>query len=99
MTVAYVVTNPDPNLAASMATYDTAMDLPPANITDMALPAPADPTAVCQIECSTGEDRLDAEAIHSMAPYANILFVHPPVPETIGDAGLAPGSPGDRDDR
>ncbi|MGH3407942.1 MAG: S53 family peptidase [Streptosporangiaceae bacterium] len=87
VTVAYVVTNPDPGLAASMATYDTAMDLPPANITDMALPAPTDPTAVCQIECSTGEDQLDAEAIHSMAPFANILFVHPPVPETIGMQG------------
>ena len=87
VTVAYVVTNPDPGLAASLATYDTAMDLPPANITDMALPAPTDPTAVCQIECSTGEDRLDAEAIHSMAPYANILFVHPPVPETVGMQG------------
>jgi hypothetical protein len=87
VTVAYVVTNPDPGLEASMATYDAAMDLPPANITDMALPAPANPSATCQIECSTGEDRLDAEAIHSMAPYANILFVHPPVPETIGMQG------------
>jgi hypothetical protein len=87
VTVAYVVTNPDPNLATSMASYDTAMDLPPANITEMALPAPASPSAVCQIECSTGEDRLDAEAIHSMAPYANILFVSPPVPETIGMQG------------
>src|SRR6202030_436427 len=44
VTVAYVVTNPDPGLAANLATYDTAMDLPPANITDMALPAPTDPT-------------------------------------------------------
>jgi hypothetical protein len=87
VTVAYVVTNPDPGLAASMATYDTAMNLPPANITDMALPAPGNPSAVCQIECSTGEDQLDAEAIHSMAPYANIIFVHPPVPETIGMQG------------
>jgi Subtilase family len=87
VTVAYVVTNPDPGLAASLAAYDTAMDLPPANITDMALPAPTDPSAVCQVECSTGEDRLDAEAIHSMAPYANILFVHPPVPETVGMQG------------
>ena len=87
VTVAYVVTNPDPGLAASLAAYDAAMNLPPANITDMALPAPTDPSAVCQIECSTGEDRLDAEAIHSMAPYANILFVHPPVPETVGMQG------------
>jgi hypothetical protein len=87
VTVAYVVTNPDPGLAASMATYDTAMNLPPANITDMALPTPSNPSFVCQIECSTGEDRLDAEAIHSMAPYANIIFVHPPVPETIGMQG------------
>jgi Subtilase family len=87
VTVAYVVTNPDPNLAASMTTYDTAMDLPPADITDMALPAPTDPSAVCKIECSTGEDQLDAEAIHSMAPFAKILFVHPPVPETIGMQG------------
>ena len=87
VTVAYVVTNPDPGLEASMTSYDTAMDLPPADITDMALPAPADPSAVCQVECSTGEDRLDAEAIHSMAPYAKIIFVHPPVPETIGIQG------------
>lgn len=87
VTVAYVVTNPDPGLAASLATYDTAMNLPPANITDMALPAPADPSFVCQVECSPGEDRLDAEAIHSMAPFANIIFVHPPVPETIGMQG------------
>jgi Subtilase family len=87
VTVAYVVTNPDPGLAASLAAYDTAMNLPPANITDMALPAPANPSAVCQVECSTVEDRLDAEAIHSMAPYANILFVHPPVPETVGMQG------------
>ena len=87
VTVAYVVTNPDPGLAASMASYDTAMDLPPANITDMALPAPGNPSFVCQVECSAGEDRLDAEAIHSMAPYANIIFVHPPVPETIGMQG------------
>ena len=87
VTVAYIVTNPDPNLQTSLANYDAAMDLPPANITDMALPAPADPSAPCQIECSPGEDRLDAEAIHSMAPFANILFVHPPVPETIGMQG------------
>ncbi|HEX6522863.1 MAG TPA: S8 family serine peptidase [Streptosporangiaceae bacterium] len=87
VTVAYVVTNPDPNLGTALATYDAAMDLPPADITDMALPAPTDPSAPCQIECSTGEDRLDAEAIHSMAPFAKILFVHPPVPETIGMQG------------
>ena len=87
VTVAYVVTNPDPGLVTSLAAYDTAMSLPPANITDMALPAPTDPSAVCQVECSTGEDRLDAEAIHSMAPYANIIFVHPPVPETVGMQG------------
>jgi hypothetical protein len=87
VTVAYVVTNPDPGLEASLATYDAAMNLPPADITDMALPAPTDPSAVCQVECSTGEDRLDAEAIHSMAPFAKILFVHPPVPETIGMQG------------
>jgi subtilase family serine protease len=87
VTVAYVVTNPDPGLAASLQSYDTAMSLPPATISDLALPAPTNPSFVCQIECSTGEDRLDAEAIHSMAPYANILFVHPPVPETIGMQG------------
>jgi hypothetical protein len=87
VTVAYVVTNPDPGLAASMATYDAAMDLPRADITEMALPAPTNPSAVCQVECSTVEDRIDAEAIHSMAPYAKILFVHPPVPETVGMQG------------
>jgi hypothetical protein len=87
VTVAYIVTNPDPGLAGAMTAYDTAMNLPPANITQMALPAPSNPSFVCQIECSTGEDRLDAEAIHSMAPYANIIFVHPSVPETVGMQG------------
>jgi subtilase family serine protease len=87
VTVAYVVTNPDPDLVSSMATYDAAMDLPPADISDMALPAPANPAFTCQVECSTGEDELDAEAIHSMAPYAKIIFVHPSVPETIGMQG------------
>ena len=85
VTVAYVVTNPDPGLAASMASYDTQMSLPPVNISDVQIPA--GPAFTCQIECSTGEDRLDAEAIHSMAPYASILFVHPAVPETIGMQG------------
>jgi subtilase family serine protease len=87
VTVAYVVTNPDPGLAASMVSYDTTMDLPPANITDMTLPAASNPSFTCQIECDTTEDRLDAESIHSMAPYANIIFVHPSVPETIGMQG------------
>jgi hypothetical protein len=87
VTVAYIVTNPDPNLDASMASYDAQMDLPPADITQMTLPAPTDPNFACQIECSTGEDELDAEAIHSMAPFAKILFVHPSVPETIGMQG------------
>jgi subtilase family serine protease len=87
VTVAYIVTNPDPNLASTLASYSTAMNLPPANITQMQLPAATDPTAPCLVECSTGEDRLDAEAIHAMAPYANILFVHPSVPETIGMQG------------
>src|SRR5215471_10411961 len=50
VTVAYVVTNPDPGLATSMASYDAQMNLPPANITDMALPAPANPSFVCQVE-------------------------------------------------
>ena len=86
-TVAYVVTNPDPNLTTALATYDTAMNLPPANISQMGLPAPANPSFTCQVECSAGEDQLDAEAIHSMAPYANILFVHPSVPETVGMQG------------
>ncbi len=87
VTVAYIVTNPDPKLQASMASYDAAMHLPPAEIKELALPAPTTPSAACRVECSTGEDRLDAEAIHSMAPYAHILFVSPPVPETVGMQG------------
>ncbi|HUC59944.1 MAG TPA: S8 family serine peptidase [Streptosporangiaceae bacterium] len=85
VTVAFVVTNPDPGLAANMTSYDTAMDLPPANVSEMTLPATGPFT--CQIECDTTEDRLDAESIHSMAPYANLLFVSPSVPETIGIQG------------
>jgi Subtilase family len=87
VTVAYVVTNPDPDLLASMTAYDKAMHLPSADITEAALPAPADPAAPCRVECTPIEDQLDAEAIHSMAPYAKILFVHPPVPETLGMQG------------
>jgi hypothetical protein len=87
VTVAYIVTNPDPNIATSMANYDKAMDLPAAHITQMAIPAATDPHSTCTVECDTGEDELDAEAVHSMAPDANILFVHPSVPETIGMQG------------
>ncbi|HEY3906510.1 MAG TPA: S8 family serine peptidase [Streptosporangiaceae bacterium] len=87
VTVAYIVTNPDPTLVASMASYDAQMNLPAADITDMALPAPTNPAFTCQVECSNGEDELDAEAIHSMAPFAKIIFVHPSVPETIGMQG------------
>jgi hypothetical protein len=87
VTVAYIVTNPDPNLASSMASYDKAMDLPAAHITQMTIPGASDPGFTCTVECATGEDELDAEAIHSMAPYAHILFVHPAVPETIGMQG------------
>ena len=81
VTVAYIVTNPDPNLETSMQSYDAQMNLPPADITQMALPPPTDPNFTCQVECSAGEDQLDAEAIHSMAPFAKIIFVHPSVPE------------------
>jgi Subtilase family len=87
VTVAYVVTNPDPTLETTLAKYSTAMDLPPANISQIGLPAPTNPSFTCQVECSAGEDQLDAESIHSMAPYANILFVHPSIPETIGMQG------------
>jgi subtilase family serine protease len=87
VTVAYIVTNPDPNIATSMANYDKAMDLPAAHITQMAIPAATGSHVTCTVECDTGEDELDAEAIHSMAPDANILFVHPSVPETIGMQG------------
>src|ERR1700677_2820021 len=83
VTVAYVVTNPDPGLEAAVASYDAAMDLPPANITDLALPAATTPSAGYEIKCITSEDRLEAEAILSMAPSANFLFAHPPVPETL----------------
>jgi hypothetical protein len=87
VTVAYVVTNPDPDLASALAAYSTAMDLPAADVSDMTLPAPADPNFTCVVECDAGEDQLDAESIHSMAPYAKILFVHPSVPETVGMQG------------
>src|SRR5579863_1797775 len=87
VTVAYIVTNPDPDLVSGLASYDAQMDLPTANISDVTLPAPSNPAFVCQIECSNVEDQLDAEAIHSMAPYAKILFVHPSVPETVGMQG------------
>ncbi len=85
VTVAFVVPNPDPGLATTLASYDTTMDLPPANLSDIQLPA--GPSFTCKIECDTTEDRLDAESIHSMAPYANLLFVHPSVPESIGMQG------------
>ena len=86
VTVAYVVTNPDPGLAAAMASYDAAMDLPPANITDVALPAPTNPPPPARSSAppaKTARRRGD--------PFDGALrehFFRPPAgPETLGMQG------------
>ena len=85
-TIAFIVTEPDPDLQAALDRYDAALNLPPANVTEMTLPK-GTPGQACQVECTEGEDQLDAESIHAMAPYAKLLFISPPVPETIGMQG------------
>jgi hypothetical protein len=86
-TVAFVVTNPDDGLEAELNQFSKDMKLPKPDIEKLAMPVPSTPAPVCKVECSPGEDRLDAESIHMMAPYAKLLFVSPPVPETIGMQG------------
>ena len=96
VTVAYVVTNPDPGLEASMTNYDTAMDLPPANITDMALPGAGQPDRGLpdRVQHRRGPARRGGD------PLDGAVREHPLRPPAgTGDhrhAGLATGSPGHR---
>lgn len=87
-TVAYIVSNPDNTLSSVLQQYDNTLGLPPANLTQITYPAAA-PGATCSIEtlCDPTEDQLDAESIHTMAPYAHIIFVTTPVVETFGMQG------------
>ncbi|MBO0708573.1 MAG: hypothetical protein J2P44_09435, partial [Candidatus Dormibacteraeota bacterium] len=87
-TVAYIVSNPDNSLSSVLGQYDSLLGLPPASLTQITYPA-ATPGATCSVEqlCDPTEDELDAESIHTMAPYAHILFVTTPVVETFGIQG------------
>lgn len=87
-TVAYIVSNPDTELSPVLDQYDQQLGLPPANLTQITYPAAA-PGSTCDIQslCDPTEDELDAESIHTMAPYAHIIFVSTPVVETYGMQG------------
>jgi hypothetical protein len=87
-TVAYIVSNPDTTLSSVLQQYDQTLGLPPANLTQITYPA-ATPGSSCNIDslCDPTEDELDAESIHTMAPYAHIIFVTTPVVETFGMQG------------
>ncbi len=87
-TVAYIVSNPDNTLSSVLQQYSSTLGLPPADITQITYPAAA-PNATCSVEslCDPTEDELDAESIHTMAPYAHIIFVTTPVVETFGIQG------------
>ncbi len=87
-TVAYIVSNPDNTLSSVLQQYDQTLGLPPASLTQITYPA-ATPGSTCDVQslCDPTEDELDAESIHTMAPYAHILFVTTPVVETLGMQG------------
>ncbi len=88
-TVAILLSSPDPQLPQVISQYSTSLGLPQPVITMTQFPASNPPATGCSFEqaCSPGEDRLDAESIHTMAPYAKLLFVYTPVPETLGIQG------------
>ncbi|MBN9620114.1 MAG: S8 family serine peptidase [Actinobacteria bacterium] len=88
-TVAILLSSPDPQLPSVLANYDQALGLPAAQLTMMQWPQTNPPTTSCTFEqaCGPGEDRLDAESIHRMAPFAKLLFVYTPMPETLGVQG------------
>lgn len=88
-TVAIILSSPDPTLPTVLANYSTAEGLPQAVFSSMQFPASNPPATSCSFAqaCGPGEDQLDAESIHTMAPYAKILFVYTPVPETLGIQG------------
>ncbi len=87
-TVAFIVSEPDPNLGSVLQQYDSTVGLPPADLTLMTYPAAAS-HYTCDIasQCGPSEAETDAESIHAMAPYAHILFVTTPVVETLGIQG------------
>lgn len=88
-TVAILLSSPDPQLPTVLSQYSAALGLPQAQITMTQYPASNPPATSCSFAqaCGPGEDRLDAESIHTMAPYAKLLFVYTPVPETLGIQG------------
>ena len=88
-TVAILLSSPDPQLPSVLSQYSTTVGLPQANLTMTQFPASNPPATSCSFQqaCGPGEDRLDAESIHTMAPYAKLLFVYTPVPETLGIQG------------
>jgi subtilase family serine protease len=93
-TVAVIEGWDDPNIATTLASFDTRYDLPAANITTIypngPLPAtcPAGMVALgsygsCQ--AWEGELTLDVESVHMIAPYANIVISATPADSEISD--------------
>jgi subtilase family serine protease len=93
-TVAVIEGWDDPNIAATMSTFDTKYDLPAADISTIypngPLPAtcPAGMVALGSYgSCSAweGELTLDVESVHLMAPYAKIIISATPADSEIND--------------
>jgi subtilase family serine protease len=93
-TVAVIEGWDDPNIAATMASFDAKFHLPAANLTTIfpngPLPAtcPAGMVALGSFgSCDAweGELTLDVESVHMMAPYANIVISATPADSEIND--------------
>jgi hypothetical protein len=90
-TVAVILTSSDDsNLTRDLSEYDDALGLPPLDLQKIDFPAGKsrcsyDPKSAW---CDDGEEELDLESIHTMAPYAKIVLMLSADPETTGIQGL-----------
>lgn len=90
-TVAVILTSSDDaDLSRDLATYDDALGLPPLDLTKIEFPGGA---SRCSYDrksawCDDGEEELDLESIHTMAPYAKIVLMLSGDPETAGMQGM-----------
>jgi hypothetical protein len=90
-TVAVILTSSDDSkLSRDISTYDDALGLPPLNLQKIEYPGGKsrcsyDPKSAW---CDDGEEELDLESIHTMAPYAKIVLMLSGDPETAGMQGM-----------
>ncbi|HUJ65215.1 MAG TPA: hypothetical protein VLX59_06745, partial [Acidimicrobiales bacterium] len=89
-TIAIVDAFGSPTIAADLATFDAAFNLPPPP--SLRIIQPAGPVPAFQADNTmvawASETTLDVEWAHVMAPGANILLVETPVAETEGTTGF-----------